>query len=143
MKKFNIKHAATTSILTSVLLAPAAMAHADDYDTATTAGAGWAVFWLIFGLGIIAVWMALFVFWIVMLVDALQRKNWKDESQKNLWIILLIVSFFFSASGIVAIVYYFVVRKPLNKAGIDQAEVVSAPTATSTSVAGPKKTTKK
>ncbi len=100
-------------------LAPvAALAQDYDYsysttDTATTAaGAG-------LGIGILIIWgimmivgIFLFVFWILMLIDTFKRTNWKQESDKTLWIILVIV-----LGYIGAIIYYFAVKRPLDKGG--------------------------
>ena len=137
MKNFNYRQAALTAAVTAATFVPAAStAHADDYGTSTTsnaAGAGLAFGILALLIATAAVSLALFVLWVVMLVDALQRKNWQDDNQKNLWIILLVVSFFVSMWGIVAIVYYFVVRKQLGDASSAalpnsvEASVVSAP----------------
>lgn len=85
--------------------------------TATTAGAGLAVTFIIIW-GIVAVVaIALFIFWIVMLIDVFKRTNWQDENQKNLWMIIMIVSLFLSLYGLAAIIYYFVVKRPLDKKG--------------------------
>ena len=58
--------------------------------------------------------LALFIFWVVMLVDCLKRTNWKQESDKNLWLVVLIVGFLLGLSGIAAIVYYFAVKRALD-----------------------------
>ncbi len=120
MKNFNYRQAAVAAAVTAATFVPAtSIAHADDYGYSTTssaAGAGLAFGLLALLIATAAVSLALFVLWVVMLVDALQRKNWQDDNQKNLWIILLVVSFFVSLWGIVAIVYYFAVRKQLGSA---------------------------
>ncbi len=120
MKNFNYRQAAVTAGMTVASFLPSTTtAHADDYGSSVStnaAGAGLAFGLLAFFIAAAAVSLALFVLWVVMLVDALQRKNWQDDNQKNLWIILLVVSFFVSLWGIVAIVYYFAVRKQLGSA---------------------------
>ncbi len=119
MKKFNLAQAALTAVAAVLTLSPAALAHAGDYDYSTgssAVGASFAFGLWIFLLVLVVIGLAITVFWVVMLIDALQRKNWRDESQKNLWIILLIGSFFVSMTWLAAIVYYFAVRKPLGKA---------------------------
>jgi len=84
---------------------------------ATTATAGLAAGLLIVW-GVVAIFaIALFIFWIVMLIDVFKRKNWQDESQKNLWMIIMIVSLFVSLYGLAAIIYYFVVKRALDKKG--------------------------
>ncbi len=88
-----------------------------DAAAATTATAGLAagllIIWGVFA--VIAI--ALFIFWIIMLIDVFKRKNWQDESQKNLWMIIMIVSLFVSLYGLAAIIYYFVVKRALDKKG--------------------------
>lgn len=93
-----------------------------DYTVTTTADAaagtaaagavfgGLLIFWLIFA--VIA--LALFIFWVVMLIDCIKRTNWKQESDKNLWLVVLIVGFVLGLSGIAAIVYYFAVKRALD-----------------------------
>jgi hypothetical protein len=93
----------------------AARAQDEVVDVVDSAGlaAGFLIVW-----GIVAIiGLALFIFWIVMLVDVFKRKNWQDESQKNLWMIILIVSIFVGLSGLAAIIYYFVVKRALDSKG--------------------------
>lgn len=84
--------------------------------TATSTAAAGALFGglLIFWLIAMVIGIALFIFWIIMLIDALKRTNWKQESDKNLWLILLIVGIFVGLAPLAAIVYYFVVKRPLD-----------------------------
>ncbi len=104
-------------------LAPLAAKAAEydyDYSTTTTASdsaaaAAFGGVFLIFFLLAIIVGIGFFIFWIFMLVDAFKRTNWKDDNQKNLWIIILIVGFVVGFSGIAAIVYYFAVKRALDK----------------------------
>ncbi len=122
MKKTVLKAAGAGSILA---LLPLAAHAADDFtttsttDAAATAAGGTAaaglvggilIFWLIF----LVIGLALFIFWIIMLIDAFKRTNWQDDSQKNLWLILLIVSIFVGLSGLAAILYYFIVKRALD-----------------------------
>jgi len=68
-----------------------------------------AIFFLaIFGLAI-----ALFAFWIWMLVDAAQR-TFKNESEKIVWILIIVL-----VSWIGSIIYYFVVYNE-HKKGISK-----------------------
>ena len=98
---------------------PAFPAFAQDYSS----NAGNAVFggfsllftccWGLFAL----LFLALFVLWIFMLVDAAQRQEYEfpnsSGNSKVLWIVLLIV-----ASWITAIVYYFMVFKKIKRGSI-------------------------
>jgi membrane protein insertase Oxa1/YidC/SpoIIIJ len=88
-------------------------------DTATNAAAGTAaagfvgvilIFWLI----ALVVGIAFFVFWIIMLIDAFKRTNWQDENQKNLWLVILIVSIFVGLSWLAAVLYYFIIKRALD-----------------------------
>lgn len=118
IKKFSKTQAAVTAAATALAMAPAiASAHAeDDYGTSAVATSGFLLGSAIFFFGLIAVGIASLVLWIVMLIDCLQRQNWKDDNQKNTWLIVLIVSWVVGLPGLAALVYYFVVRKPLGKA---------------------------
>lgn len=81
-------------------------------DTAA-AGAvvgGLLIFWLVF----VVIGLALFIFWIFMLIDCIKRTNWKQESDKNLWLIVLIVGLVIGLGPIAAIVYYFAVKRQLD-----------------------------
>lgn len=51
--------------------------------------------------------LASFVFWLLMLLHALQH-DWPD---KTVWVVLLAVSFFFGFGLIVALVYFFAEKK--------------------------------
>ncbi|MEK6875633.1 MAG: PLDc N-terminal domain-containing protein [Nanoarchaeota archaeon] len=57
-------------------------------------------FGLIFILAIVA-----FIFWVLMLIDAIKR-NFKGDNDKLLWILVIIF-----AGVIGAIIYYFMVKK--------------------------------
>ena len=81
-------------------------------DTAA-AGAvvgGFLILWLVF----VVIGLALFIFWIFMLIDCIKRTNWKQESDKNLWLIVLIVGLVIGLGPIAAIVYYFAVKRQLD-----------------------------
>jgi len=111
---------------TAIAMMPLAARAADDMtstdysstpaavDTATTSAAtagGLALFGgsIIFLLVMIVLNVALFVFWIFMLIDVFKRTNWKQESDKTLWILLVILLGYLGA-----IVYYFVVKRQLD-----------------------------
>jgi hypothetical protein len=98
---------------------------ADQVSDATAALAGTAFFgiaWIWFTLiaFIVLVAIFLFVFWIIMLIDCIQRKPGEfpdgGDSAKTIWLVVLTVTFFIgNLSGIAAIVYYFVVKKKMPK----------------------------
>ena len=132
MKTFSLSRAAATAAISATALAPAATAHASDYTTGSNEISSTAAASIFGGLGIfifvfVAIGIALFVLWILMLIDALQRKNWPDENQKNTWLIILIVSFVIGVSPLAAIIYYFMVRKPLGKASAVATPAPEAP----------------
>lgn len=102
----------------AMALAPLSAMAADysyDYSTASTSSSAAAG-----GIGVVAIilfvilYIALIAFsltiWIWMLIDAAKRTNWKQESDKTLWIILIVL---LGALG--AIIYYFAVKRPLDK----------------------------
>lgn len=86
-----------------------------DIAVSTAAGAGLFTSLMILWIIIAVIGTIFFIFWIFMLIDVLKRKNWHDANQKNLWMILLIVSVFIGLYGIAAIVYYFAVKRALDK----------------------------
>ncbi len=124
MKKLTLAKIAGASAMLATL-APA-VAHAAEYDYSTTdaatstAGAGVAIVFLVIWLLAMAVGLFLFVFWIIMIIDVFKRTNWKQESDKTLWIILVIILGYLGA-----IIYYFAVKRPLDSKS--PAPVASAP----------------
>ena len=77
-----------------------------------TAALGLAGIWICF---IVVFWLAgifLFVVWIMMLVDCAKRDNSEfpnaGESTKTMWLLIVIL-----ASGVGAIIYYFLVKKKM------------------------------
>ena len=134
--KISSKYASGAGVIAS--LAPLAAKAQNDFDSGftttttaadSTASAGLAIsFLIIWGIFSI-IGIALFIFWIFMLVDVFKRTNWQDDGQKNLWMIVLIVSLFIGLSGIASIIYYFVVKKPLDKAGKTPPSTPQAPQA--------------
>lgn len=66
-------------------------------------GGLFAIIWFLFA----AVSVALFIFWIVMLVDAIT----KEYEDKTIWIVILIASFFIGLYWLAAILYYFMVKR--------------------------------
>jgi len=93
------------------------IARAEDAAIATAfGGLVWFMicFWVIFGL----IALALFVFWVIAIVDCAQRKNEEfpnaTESSKTTWLIILLVSWAVGLNGVAGLVYYFMVirKKP-------------------------------
>lgn len=79
------------------------------YDTTASdaAGGAIAIIMLVVWLVVMVVMFALFIFWIMMLVDCFKR----TFEQKNTWLIILFVSWVFGLYGLAAIVYYFMVKR--------------------------------
>lgn len=66
---------------------------------------GFVVFFLLLWLFIIGFAIFAFVFWIIMIVDVVQR-NFKQENDKIMWILIIILT------GIIgALIYYFMVKR--------------------------------
>ncbi len=123
MTKFNMAQAGVTAVATAAAMAPAGVARAEygyGAAAATTVFAGFGIFILFIAL----LGLAAFILWVVMLIDALQRTNWQDESQKTLWIIILVVSLFVGLHGLAAIIYYFVIRKQSGVGSVQAEEAV-------------------
>ena len=80
----------------------------DTAATSAAAGGLFAGFFVIWAIMVLA-GIALFIFWIFMLVDVFKRTNWKQESDKTLWILLVILLGYLGA-----IVYYFAVKRQLD-----------------------------
>jgi len=108
-----LKYGAVLGAVAS-LLPFAANAATDDYmsttDGATAAATGGAL------IAILIVWaffaiagLVLFVFWVIMLIDVFKRTNWKQESDKTLWIVLVLL-----LGWIGAVAYYFAVKRSLD-----------------------------
>lgn len=73
-------------------------------DTAAAGlGIGLIIFWIIF----MIIALVFFIFWIMMLVDAVKRQ-WPERTT---WLVILIVSFFLSLHWLSAIIYYFLVKR--------------------------------
>jgi hypothetical protein len=107
-----LKYSAVSGALASLL---PVVAHAA-YDAELTSsapveaatGVAALVLFIVWGIFVIA-GFALFVFWIIMLIDVLKRTNWKQESDKTLWILLVLL-----LGWIGAAVYYFAVKRELD-----------------------------
>ncbi len=66
---------------------------------------------ILFGILLAFAFLA-FIIW--MLIDCIKRDE-KDFKDRTLWIILLLIGIFCGYSGILSIVYYFAVKKKLDK----------------------------
>ncbi|MDD5012376.1 MAG: PLDc N-terminal domain-containing protein [Candidatus Nanoarchaeia archaeon] len=77
-------------------------------DIASLLG-GTIFFWIILSLITGGLFIFFFVFWILMLVDCIQKK-FKEDVEKIVWILVLI---FTGVLG--ALIYYFVVKKKSKK----------------------------
>src|SRR5688572_21257893 len=110
MKNLNSKliGAATAG---AALLPTSVLAQTYDYDyqydltDAEAKGvlAGLGVFFVVF----LIIGLISFVFWLLMLIHAIKN----DIPDKNMWIIILVVSFVVGLGLIGALVYYFVVKR--------------------------------
>jgi len=110
----------STFFATSLAASPAYAQYSSSGSNAAGAGLG-LVFTCCWGL-VALVFLALFVLWIVMLIDVIQRQEYEfpnsSGSSKTLWLIILIVSFVLSLYWIAAIVYYFMVFKKIKRGSI-------------------------
>lgn len=85
--------------------------------------------------------LAFFVFWIFMVIHAIQKEDLKD---RTVWLIVLLGSFVAGASWLAAILYYFLAKRPYDRE--EAASVVNnKPKQVKSSIAKPKakKTAKK
>lgn len=85
-------------------------------DTAAATGliAGMGIFFLVF----MVILLIALVFNIWMLIDCAARKEADfPNNNKNMWLILLIVGLIFSFGWIVALIYFFTVKKKAGNAG--------------------------
>ncbi len=127
MKRSIIKKASALSGLVALALPVVARAEDYNYDygtsttTSSTAAAGIVGFSLIFFLLWFAFCIFALVYWILMLIDVIKRTNWENDSDKTLWLLVVILL------GILgAIVYRFVVVSKLGKAGAPKASSPAA-----------------
>jgi RsiW-degrading membrane proteinase PrsW (M82 family) len=118
--KISTKLAAVSGLAVSLL--PLAARAADDFTdttdysatTASTTAASGAIlggfifFWIIW-LIFFVVGILLFIFWIFMLIDVFKRTNWKQENDKIVWMLVVIL-----LGGLGAVIYYFVEKKALD-----------------------------
>ncbi len=120
MKKLSKTLTSAGAVSAVLALMPAVAMARDDYSydysttstaTSSAAAGGFAVVAIIFMVLYIAFIVFCLVFWIMMLIDAAKRTNWKNESDKTLWIVVVAL---LGALG--GAIYYFAVKRPLDKA---------------------------
>ncbi len=76
-----------------------------------------------YGIIIIAA-IGLFVFWLIMLIDCIQRQEVdfpnSTGNSKTIWLVALLVAWIFGLNWLVAILYYFMVKRkaPRGKATV-------------------------
>ena len=116
-------------------IAVAAPAYAADYSSPAgdAAGAGLGFFLLCcYGI-LILIAIALFALWIWMLIDNFSREEYEfpnsSGNSKNTWLIINLVGFFLGFSGIVAIVYYFMVFRKVKRGTVAPQWANNAPAA--------------
>lgn len=95
---------------------------------AAALGFGWFMVCLLVVFALIAI--ALFVFWILAIIDCAQRKNEEfpnaTENTKTTWLIILLVTWVVGLSGVAGLVYYFMVMRKAPR-GMAAAKVTQPP----------------
>lgn len=113
-KKLAVVGGAAVSALVPTLARAAD--YSSDYGTTTTTTDGAAAAGIVgVSLLFMFLWFAFAIFalvyWILMLIDVIKRTNWENESDKTLWLLVVILL------GILgALVYRFVIVSKLGKA---------------------------
>ena len=52
----------------------------------------------------------IFIFWLLAIINAVKRKNWKQKNDQTIWILII------ALTGIIgAIIYYFTIKHQLDK----------------------------
>lgn len=93
------------SLLPTQVIAHNGVDHTQAEATATAAGIG--IFLMLMFLFFALLFIVSFVFWIIMLIHASQN----DIPDKNMWVVILVVSLIVGLPMVGSIVYYFVVKK--------------------------------
>ena len=103
--------------MTVTLLATAAPALAQDYYSTGDEALGFGVLCCYGIAGLIG--LALFVFWIWMLIDLIGRQEYEfpnsTGNSKTIWLVIMLVTWVVGASGIAAVIYYFMVYKKIKR----------------------------
>lgn len=80
-----------------------------------------AIFWIIIG----AIYLAFFIWWIVLLVDAIKR----DFPERTTWIVVLVIGWLIGLVWLVDLLYYFMVVKKYRQKGGSSGSAPAAPAA--------------
>jgi hypothetical protein len=128
MKRLNLLIVSAAGLATLVTATPAFAAAGDGSDAV---GAGAALF-LAFCWGLFALLaLAVFVVWILMIVDAAKREEYEfpdsTGNTKMVWLLVLIIGGFLGFTWIVAPVYYFMVYKKIKRGTMAPPSMGSAP----------------
>ena len=103
-----------TILLTQSALIGTALASSSSSSGSGVAAAGFIgmlfIMLIMFYVFAIGLSIASLVFWIIMLIDVAQRTNWKNESDRTTWIIVVALT-----GSIGALIYYFAVKRVLDK----------------------------
>ena len=88
-------------------------------------------FYMCFLVLLAAIFITLFVFWIVAIVDISQRKNEEfpnpQDNPKATWLIALLVTLVVPlAAGISAIIYYVVIIRKYPRRGLPKPDMISS-----------------
>lgn len=115
------------AVLGPLLFPIAAHAQGDSGDAAGAAlggliGLGFTALWCCLASVGIVLWLGGLILWIVMLVDCAQRRPDEfpgaTENTKTVWLVLLIASWFvLGMYWLAALFYYFMVKRPMPRAG--------------------------
>jgi hypothetical protein len=105
MKRSSVIVASAAALLAPFAAFAQPLSRSADMPPAAAAAFGGFMLMVMAVFGLLA--LAFFVFWVMMLVDCAKRE-WPD---KNLWLIILIVTFFVGFHWLSALLYYFMVKK--------------------------------
>ena len=100
-------------MLALLLLQTSSSASSDAATSALCGGFG-LLYLACYGIIIIAA-IALFVFWLIMLIDCIQRQEAEfpnsSGNSKTMWLVALLVAWIFGLNWLAAILYYFMVKR--------------------------------
>jgi len=91
-------------------------------EEASALGIAWGIggFFICFYVIMAAIFITLFVFWIISIIDIAQRRNnefpnsGENETPKTTWLLLLLVTLIIPlVAGIMAVIYYFSIMKKM------------------------------
>ncbi len=95
------------------------LATSADQAASDAVGAGLGIFMLIcYGL-VALIALAIFIFWIIMLVDCIKRPEGEfpnsTGNSKTIWLVVLLASWLIGFYWLAAIIYYFMVKRAAGK----------------------------